>query len=264
MASSPEVTQARIALNQSLLMVEDARRQQIEALSKLATAVGLTSKSLDRITIASRQLLPPSALPSNELQQQALLNRADVLAALSEYAASQSALQLDIAHQYPDLHLGPGYSWDQGASKWLLGFSVALPVMNQNEGPIAEAQARRIQAMTHFNVTQARAISEMDLAVAGYRSSGDKLEAVNMLLRIQTAQLNSVQASFKAGETDRLALVGAQLALTQIELSRVDALAKTEQAHAALEAAIQAPLMASAKLVQALETSPRPPKETIQ
>jgi broad specificity phosphatase PhoE len=30
----------------------------------------------------------------------------------------------EIAKQYPDIHLGPGYQYDQGVNKWTLGFSV--------------------------------------------------------------------------------------------------------------------------------------------
>jgi len=47
-------------------------------------------------------------------RRQALQGRADVLAALSDYAASESALQLEVAKQYPDVHLNTGYEYDQG------------------------------------------------------------------------------------------------------------------------------------------------------
>ena len=59
--------------------------------------------------------------------------------ALADYAASQSALQLEIAKQYPDLHLGPGYELDQTDNKWSLGISLDLPILNHNQGPVAEA-----------------------------------------------------------------------------------------------------------------------------
>ena len=58
---------------------------------------------------------------------------------LAEYQASQSALQLEIARQYPDVQLGPGYEFDQGDNKWMLGLGVTLPVFNQNQGAIAAA-----------------------------------------------------------------------------------------------------------------------------
>ena len=92
--------------------------------------------------------LPSSAdagkdLTSAEAREQALLGRADILAALAEYAASQSALQLEMAKQYPDIHLNTGYEYDQGLQKWgLLGLGTELPLLNRNQGPIAEASAR--------------------------------------------------------------------------------------------------------------------------
>ena len=261
MASTPEVTQARIVLSQSTLALNDAQRLEIDARTRLAAALGLRSKALHRVEIAPDAVTQPPSLPSTELREQALLNRADVLGALAEYAASQSALQLEVAKQYPDLHVGPGYTWDQGASKWALGLSVVLPVMNQNQGPIAEAKAKRIHAMANFNATQARAVGEIELALAGYRASADKLGAVEALLLAQSDQLRKAQGSFKAGETDRVALVGAQLELSQIELSRVDAAAKARQALGALEDAVQAPLMAPEQLARALQHNHRQTKE---
>ena len=183
---------------------------------------------------------------------------------LAEYAASQSALQLEVAKQYPDLHVGPGYTWDQGASKWALGLSIALPVMNQNQGPIAEAKAKRIQAMANFDATQARAIGEIELALAGYRASVNKLGAVDALLLAQSDQLRKAQGSFKAGETDKVALVGAQLERSQVELARVDAAAKARQALGALEDAVQSPLMAPERLAHAIQDNPRQTKENKQ
>ena len=93
-------------------------------------------------------------------------NRPDILASLSEYAAAQSAVQLEIAKQYPDVHLGPGYEYDQGQNKWALGLSVELPVRNRNQGPIAEAQAKREEAAARFIDLQARVIAEIDRALA--------------------------------------------------------------------------------------------------
>ena len=261
MASTPEVTQARIALNQNTLALNDAERLQSDARAKLAGAVGLSSKALDNIAIAPDPLTQFPPLPTSEVREQALLNRADVLGALAEYAASQSALQLQTASQYPDLHFGPGYTWDQGAKKWSLGLALVLPILNQNQGPIAEAKARSIQAMVNFNVTQARAIGEIEVALAGYRASREKLVTAEALLVAQNDQLRKAEASFKAGETDRVALLGTQLEMSQIALSRVDALAKTQQALGALEDAVQSPMMTPGLLATAIQDNPRQTKE---
>lgn len=272
MASTPEVTQARIALDQSTIALSDAERLQADARARLAGALGLSVKALDGIVIASDVFRQPPTLPTDKVREQALVNRADVLGALAEYAASQSALQLEIANQYPDLHLGPGYTFDQGQKKWSLGLSLVLPLLNQNQGPIAEAKARRSQALATFNATQARAIGEIETALTGYRASREKLIAIDALLASQTDQLSKARSSFRAGETDRVALVGSQLEATQIALSRVDAIGKTRQALSALEDAVQAPLgepssaplNAPGPLTDALQQNPRPTKEDTQ
>ena len=261
MASTPEVTLARIALTQSTLALNDAARLQSDARTRLAGAVGLSSEALARVAIAPYPLTQSPALPTSEVREQALLNRGDVLGSLAEYAASQSALQLEIAKQFPDVHLGPGYTWDQGARKWNVGLSLVLPVLNQNEGPIAEARARRVQAAASFNATQARAIGEIEVALAAYRASRDRVMAVQALRVEQSSQLRRAEASFAAGDTDRVALVGTRLELSQTALSLADAQAKTQQAWGALEDAMQRPWAAPGLLETAIQDNPRPTKE---
>lgn len=265
MASQPEATQARIALNQTTLAFNEAQKLQAEARAKLAGALGVSSKAIENMTISTDLFTRIPELPAMDVRQQALLSRPDILSALAEYAASQSALQLEIARQYPDLHLGPGYSWDAGARKWSLGLlSLTLPIFNQNHGPIAEAKARRLQAMANFNATQARALGEIDAGLAGYQFVQAKLAAADALLAEQNKQLQNMEASLKAGETDKVALLGAQLEMSRIEISRIDVLAKTQQALGALEDAVQRPLIAPALLPAAVQDNPRQTKENNQ
>lgn len=157
-----------------------------------------------------------------------MLNRPDILSAIEEYAAAQEALQLEIAKQYPDIHIGPGYSWDQEANKWSLGFSLSLPVFNRNQGPIAEAEARCREAEAVFIALQSRIIGEIDRAFAGYCSVLQKLETADSLQSTKKKQLQSIQAMFNAGETDRLSLLGIQSELYSIALLRLDALANSQ------------------------------------
>ena len=75
---------------------------------------------------------------------------------LSDAVLLLNDLRLEIARQYPDLHLNPGYEFDQADSKWALGLSIELPLLNQNQGPIAEAEARRLESAARFESLQAR------------------------------------------------------------------------------------------------------------
>jgi outer membrane protein, heavy metal efflux system len=241
--SRPDVTQAHLSLDQIRLSLRETQEQKAEAHVRVVMALGLPVSALprDQISLAFLEKLPPG-LPSSDVQRQALLGRTDILSALAEYAARESALQLEIAKQYPDIHLGPGYEYDQGENKWSIGFSISLPVFNQNQGPIAEAEARRKEAEVQFRALQAQRIGEIDRALAGYRTSLQKLETADSIISDKKRQQESVQAMFNVGEVDRLALLSARLELASSMISRLDVFVLVQQSLGLLEDAVQHPL----------------------
>ncbi len=289
--SQPDLTQAHIALDQTRLLLLEARKQAAEARVQLADSLGLPVSALDRPSEhgeregeapsgsaggggdaspykidgveISLDLLNrlPTEMPSQDVRRQTLVGRSDILSALAEYAAAQSVLQLEIAKQYPDIHLGPGYAWDQGDNKWSLGFSISLPVFNRNEGPIAEAEAHRTETAARFTAFQARVIGEMDRALAGARAARKKLETAEALLSDRKDQYETARAMFEIGETDRLALLSAQLELEATALSRADALVEAQQSLGLLEDAMQRPLHPSESFPVIPEADPRAKEE---
>ena len=259
----PEVTLVRIALDQTWLSLRDVQRQRAEARVQVADALGVPVEVLHSVTLSFDSFAhSPPQLPAQEVQRQTLLSRPDILATLAEYAASESALQLEIAKQYPDLHLGPGYDLDTGDNKWSLGFSLVLPVLNRNEGPIAEAEARRRETAARFTALQARVIGELDRTLAGYQAALQKLATADTLLSAHTEQQESQQALFAAGEADRFALFNARLEYEVSALSRFNALVQAQQALGLLEDAVQRPLSPPGSLPLVPETRPRVEEES--
>lgn len=258
-ASSPEVTLAEISLNELILSVRDAEKQNAQARVQVASALGLPVDALQNIQISFdfiEQAPLTEDIPLKDLKRTAFLGRSDILSALSEYAASESALQLEIAKQYPDIHIGPGYTWNQGDNQWSLGVSLLLPVLNRNEGPIEEAKARRKETETTFLALQSRVNGEIDEAFAGYHSSLQKVKTADSLLSAKEKQVLSMQTLYDAGETDRLSLLGAQSEFYSIELSRLNALADAQQALGLLEDALKRPV-GQLKSLPVPETNPR-------
>jgi cobalt-zinc-cadmium efflux system outer membrane protein len=170
------------------------------------------------------------------------LNRPDILGALAEYNASQAALQLEIAKQYPDVHFNPGYEFDQGDNKWSPGFAVTLPVLNQNKGPIAEAEAKRAAAAATFNALQSHVIGEIERAIAAYRVTLQKSKDAEAMQEHLKQQEKRAQAMLEAGEISRSELAAMRLQSTASALGRMDALAKSLLAFQQLEDALQSPL----------------------
>ena len=243
-AVSPfEVRQARVAFDRSRLALHDAERQRGEAHAQLASAIGIPMSALDSAVLSFAGLSePPPALPSPGLRRQALFNRTDILGALADYAASEAALRLEIAKQFPDLHLSPGYEFDQGDHKWSLGLSVTLPVFNQNQGPIAEAEARRAENAAQFNALQARVLGELDRTTAAYHAALAKAATAGTLLTNLQKQREAAWARLDAGEISRLEVSTVELELNQAALNRVETLATAQQAFGDLESALQSPV----------------------
>lgn len=242
-AVSPfEVTQARVALNQTRFALHDAEQQAATARIQLAESLGLPPAALDDVTLNFDDFKQfPSDVPDAAARKQALVNRADILAALAEYAATQSALQLEIARQYPDIHLNPGYEYDQGDNKWGVGLSLELPILNHNQGPIAEAEARRTETAAKFNALQARVLSEIEQAVAGYRAAMKKTDAAKSLNQELATQLQTAQGMLNAGEISRIQLAQRQLELTTGALTQLTALVQAQESLGTLEDALQSP-----------------------
>jgi outer membrane protein TolC len=241
--SNYEVTQSRVALDTTRLARQDATGQYGQARVQLAGALGLPLRALDDVELSFAGLDQfPSDLTAPEVRRQAILNRADVRGALAEYAASQSALQLEIARQYPDLHLGPGYELDQTDNKWSLGVSLDLPVLNHNQGPVAEAKAKRTETAAHFLTVQTTAIAEIDSALAGYDAALQKSATAAALLDNLRKQLDSARAQAQAGETEPLALANAEAEYAAGAQNQLDAVVKAQAALGQLEDAVQSPL----------------------
>ena len=242
--SSAEVGLFRVSLAKAQADLADAQRQRAEAHAQVAKAVGLSFSALNDVELKFDFSNVPVAdeLTSADARRLALQSRTDILGALAEYAASESALQLEIAKQYPDIHLNPGYQWDQGENKWQLGLTAELPVFNRNQGPIAEAEARRAESAARFTALQANVLVEIDRAVAVLKANQNNLGALQSLTVAQRNQSESVAAQFKAGASDQLDLLNAQFEFGAASLAELDAQVKLHQSLGALEDAVQRPL----------------------
>jgi outer membrane protein TolC len=86
-----ELTISRVALAKARLDLTEAQRQSVEARVNVAEAIGVSVKALDKVEVSFDLQIEPDAvkhLTSDEIQQQVLLSRTDILSALAEYAAA--------------------------------------------------------------------------------------------------------------------------------------------------------------------------------
>jgi cobalt-zinc-cadmium efflux system outer membrane protein len=259
-ASGPEVALARAQWERTRIDTAQARGRAEAARATIASVIGVPLDALRALTIdfTAFERAPPDDLDAHA-RRDALLNRADLRVALARYEASQAALQLEVARQYPDVHLGPGYAFDAGQNKFSLSLSgITLPVLHGNEGPIGEAQARRKEVAAQFTALQANAIVATEQAVRAYRSARSLFTLADTLQGDAERSLRRAGQAFDAGATDRLTLVAAQSGVEAGALARARAWVAVQRAIGASEDALQRPLVAAdAEVLRPLMESPQ-------
>jgi outer membrane protein TolC len=246
-AARPDAVEASAALEQTRLALPQAEQRALAAQSALARAIGVSIEALQEASLSFSEFetVPSQAAPaSSEARRLGLSSRPDVLAALAQYAASESALQLALANRVPNIEIGPGYKWDEGQVKWSIGLAVTLPIASA--GPIAEAAAGRDEAAARFNNLQAKAIGEVDQASAAYRLAVQEVGAAQATADAAQEQMQAVELQFQAGEADRLVLLGARLRIAVAQQAQLSARIDAHRALGALEDALQQPLAPSA------------------
>lgn len=244
--AKPIVDSAQLDLLNSQLAVRAAEGRAAQAKAALAAAIGIPASGLDNVRFGwpeFDQVPRAGALSAVRFRREAVLNRLDVRRALAQYRTAEAALQLQIARQHPNFSIGPGYQYEERHSFFLPALSVTLPIFNRNQGPIAEAEARRKQAADNLIGIQVRAMSESDQALAQYRAAYSQLhDAQQVLANLRQLQEPAARQAMAAGETDWLSLNTVLIEGSVAAQTWLKALFQTQSALGALEGAIQKPL----------------------
>lgn len=244
--SGPDVDAARRAALQGDADLAAARSTRQDARARLAAAIGIPVAALDAVTLDLDEFrIPAPPPPGRDVQFAAVFQRADLRASLADYAAAESALQLEVAKQYPDIHLGPGYTYDTGTHRIAFGLTgITLPVFDQNQGGIAAADAKRKEAAARTAALQDAILGELDHALERDQSARLALQRASRELAIAGRQFLSQSADFATGSTDRLTVTQAKADYAASEIAHLDAVVAARQAADALEDAMQRPLVA--------------------
>jgi cobalt-zinc-cadmium efflux system outer membrane protein len=241
----PDVTAARIDLTALRQTLSTADGQVHTTHIGLAAAIGVPESALMGKTFiwpeADRPPVPTS-LPPQSMRELAVRNRLDVQRALEQYEAAQSALQLEVARQYPDINLGPGYSYEEASHFISLGLSAVVPVRSHNQGPIAEAEAQRKVAGAQLLAVQSTVVADSDRSLAGYTAAYATLEGATRAVGQLEEQQQSALRMVQSGETEQLTAIAAQLQTSVAERARLDALHQAQLSLGLVEDALQRPI----------------------
>lgn len=242
-ASSGDVGALRLKVAEGELAVRRAAVRRDQAIAGVAEAVGvplaeLQAARFDFAAVAGATPPPEGA----DIQRAALLNRIDLRRKLADYAAAEAAVKLEVARQYPDLTILPGYFWDADESIWSIAFSALVPPVARTRALIREAEARREVEEKAFVAVQASVIAEAQAAASRYRHAFEAHEAARRQIAEAAVRRQQVLRQFERGLADRVELVQAQLDAATTERTAVVAMLELQQGLSALEDALQRPL----------------------
>lgn len=236
-----ELTQARLMINRARLARQDAERLAATGEARLAAAIGVPLTALRAVDLDFSTFRSLGGIKPGECRRYALTQRSDLMALLADYASAESALKLELAKQYPDINLSPGYDYNSGQNRWQLGLNFELP-LNGNRGPIAEAEARRITAEKRFLAQQGVIEGEIDVALAAYQASKAKAATAEQLARDADSATETTRRMVEGGELSALELTRRQIEASTADVALMAANLEALTAAGALEDAMQATL----------------------
>jgi len=242
-ASAIDVSALRLRMAETDVALKRAGVRRDQALAGVAEAVGVPLAEIARASLDFSALATPMAPPTGpEVTRAALLNRIDLRRKLADYAAAEAGVKLEVARQYPDLTLLPGYFWDFDESIWSIAFLGLLPPSARTRALISEAEARREVEEKAFLALQASIISEADAAASRYRLAWAAQSAARLQIDEAAARRVRAERQFDRGYADRVDLLQARLEAVVTERTAVVAMLEAQQGLSALEDALQRPL----------------------
>jgi outer membrane protein TolC len=254
-AASTDRLPASQALNQARVALATCSGAGIDARARLARLLDVSVGTAKTIHLAWPGFDAPENVDATQidhLSEQALLTRPDLDAALAAYDMREVELAQQVHAQYPQLSIGPGYTYDHGIRKLTLGLSAALPVLNQNQGPIAEALAQREAAGRHAEAVQADVDNDIALSRAELDNSRRGWLLAEQGHALTTRDLARATQALRLGAVDRTAVLNATVADNAAAQTELAALAQWHRNQTALENALRAPLDADEARLPAL------------
>lgn len=242
-ASASETGALRVRVAEGELAVKRAAVRRDQALAGLAEAVGVPLAALRDIRFDFSAVATPAQPPSeSDIRRSALLNRIDLRRKLADYAAAEAAVKLEVARQYPDLTILPGYFWDADESIWSVAFSAIVPPQARTRALIREAELRREVEAKAFLAVQASVIAEAQAAASRYEHAFAAHQAAERQIAEASAHRTRVRRQFDRGQADRVELTQAMLDAAASERAAIVAMLELQQGLSALEDAVQRPI----------------------
>jgi outer membrane protein, heavy metal efflux system len=237
---------------------QQSRARSVDAVARLAAAVGVPVAALQSVPLRWPDWAQVDALQIStpeHWRSEALIARPQIVHALREYDLAEVGLQSEVARRWPQLHVTPAYAWGGGgvqenslfgiSTEGGVALSFELPLLNQHQGQIGEALARRTVAGEHLKAVQAQIFEQIDRAELAWPAARQAWDETRKAAEIAAGQREAEQRALRAGASERASVLAAQVAATEAQLSVLQAAYTAEVAFGELEDAYRRPLHGS-------------------
>lgn len=202
--------------------------ESIRIRAEVATGALELLRSMGLPPTSKLRLIPSLAVPDliedDAARRERLLGGRTVLRAERQHQVAERELELEVAEQWPDLTLYPGWQDEDGQPRGVLGFSLPLPLWNANARAIAEARARRLVAAQVMRSALERSMQDLaqsDVRVDAAREQRRLVE--RELIASAEEQLARGRALADLGQLDVLLILDAVLRVYEAQSLALDA-----------------------------------------
>lgn len=242
-AIEPDRLRANVASQQAGLELKNAEAELFVARRSLMVNLGLETP----ITLPlDGDLENFAVLPQrDEILQRVLTHNSNLEVARLGIERARRAHDLAKAQAWPNItaFAGPRFSDIDGQTTMDAGIEMAIPLIDHNQGAIAEALAQRLKAGTMLGQAKLDLIEVTSKAWSDYKTSRDATTQYReVLLPMSRRTLDLTEQGYKSGKFGYLRLLDAQQLFVQTNIVYVDNLLRLHKAAALLEALMQSEL----------------------
>lgn len=212
--TTSELSAARRRVHAREHALATTRREIVEVEGELRTVMGIRPST--RLVLRAEKLHADHHSHENdEANPLELVAHPKVQAELKRLSGDEASLKAEIRRQYPELKLGPAYSYEDGNDRIGLTAGITLPLWNRNRKAIAEATGKR-------DVTRLSAIEVWREVVRSRALACEALKALNVHAEPPATNRDSAERLLAAGEIGPLDYLALRDEILESELSEIE------------------------------------------
>lgn len=222
--------QARAAVTSARASLDASRAERTGAFARLTalsgSSVPFTSLSESLLSVADRA-------PHGDVD---LLVTPAVLAAEAEREAAARRVRVERTRAVPDLTVNAGFrqfSADDSTAV-VAGFSIPIPVFDQNRGAISAAQGNLQGAEARLSAARLDAKAELRTALFQVEATQTRVSAAGESEEIAVEAYRLTRIAYEAGKSPLLELINARRSLTEARAQTIEAQLARLRAEAGL------------------------------